>query len=484
MRKLPFMVNRLVPYSWDDSLSVYEMIGKLVNKINEVVKLFNEEVMDQIAKELEEQLKDFTIEQIRELMLTGEVAVFIANEVEKILGVSLEEHIELAFNELDNNIKDLEEMINKEHNYLSTGPIRTFFDFDLDTTNVDLGGFQISAMQSACVSENHIFLAFTEANNPSGSSNKTGNAILLKYNRNTKEFITYKRANLFHANGMCYMPNHNGSPVLIAADLYKDEYVWSEYISVVDADTLQLLKKVKMPYKTRNVAYDKESNTVVCSNYTRQWTLNENLEVIKDIEVVGGLDNPDNPHTSQGAEIWGDLHLTCYVSEACVIVRDLDGRPIKAYGFNRDYTGEPESLIHLGDGKFWFVVNKQKVARFHIIHLKESAVIPDLGLGDLPAMLGGTKTGQGNQFFPSGLQLKWGSVVVESISANGYTYNQFTYDEPFAVKTSYVVLTPGGNTKLITGVTGLTKNGFTANFHNLEDNALTSKYAFFIAIGY
>ena len=51
MKDLDFMVNSIKPFATDDSLSVYEMLGKLVNKINEVVKAFNGEVADQIAKE-------------------------------------------------------------------------------------------------------------------------------------------------------------------------------------------------------------------------------------------------------------------------------------------------------------------------------------------------------------------------------------------------------------------------------------------------
>ena len=205
------------------------------------------------------------------------------------------------------------------------------------------------------------------------------------------------------------------------------------------------------------------------------------METIRDIAI----DNTENTRfTSQGSEYHGGYHFEVMVTPPCLIVRDLDGHIIRNYGILSNKTGEVESLIALGDGNFWYATNKQTVCQFWKVSPYKSKFVADNGLGDLPDMLQGLHVGQGFQKFPSRAEFKWGVVNISAINANSSNYKVLNYDIPFKTKTSYVILSPGGNTRLITSVTGLKPEGFTANFHNLESNMVENKYCFFLAIGY
>lgn len=80
------LVNLTTPYAWDDSLSVFEMIGKLVAKINELIGVLDEELEAEVSKQVAEELKDFTTEKLAELLKTGELAQMILNHVELVVG--------------------------------------------------------------------------------------------------------------------------------------------------------------------------------------------------------------------------------------------------------------------------------------------------------------------------------------------------------------------------------------------------------------
>ena len=84
------LVNLTTPYAWDDSLSVFEMIGKLVAKINELIGVLDEELEKEVSKQVAEELKDFTTEKLAELLKTGELAQMILNHVELVVGTRFE----------------------------------------------------------------------------------------------------------------------------------------------------------------------------------------------------------------------------------------------------------------------------------------------------------------------------------------------------------------------------------------------------------
>ena len=374
------------------------------------------------------------------------------------------------------NFGAINQRVDDLHYELMDTPLRTFFDFEFDTKDYDFGDFVVATMQSAVVSPSNIYITFTEAD-----SNASGRTLLVEIDKVTKELKRHTILQLFHSNGLCYVPNYDGNPVLINVDLYKGAYQFSEFISVVDINTLTIKEKKPMPYLIRNIAYNNDDNTIICTNYDRQWTLNENLETIRDIAI----DNTENTRfTSQGSEYYGGYHFEVMVTPPCLIVRDLDGHIIRNYGILSNKTGEVESLIALGDGNFWYATNKQTVCQFWKVSPYKSKFVADNGLGDLPDMLQGLHVGQGFQKFPSRAEFKWGVVNISAINANSSNYKVLNYDIPFKTKTSYVILSPGGNTRLITSVTGLKKEGFTANFHNLESNMVENKYCFFLAIGY
>ena len=221
VKKLPLFINRIMPYAWDDSLSVYEMIAKLVKKINEVVKLFNEEVSDQVAIAVAEELKDFTIEQIRELMLTGRVAEFIVDQMELILGQTIDEAVAVAtldvkrltdFPAVTNTDGAVTAVLNtaltyfnKEHLF-KYGNGHTLFD---DGKRVD-GKFEIdcsSFVQAALEGITYENSQYLNSKNYKKSFGMDFPSKWFTYSR----MLAHDLAEYAYKNGWCFVPNEDYS---------------------------------------------------------------------------------------------------------------------------------------------------------------------------------------------------------------------------------------------------------------------------------
>ena len=89
IKSLVNMVNTTMPYAWDDSLSTYEFIGKLTGKINELIKVLDEELEGIVTAQVTEELKDFTTEQLMVLMQTGDLAQMIYDHIDSTVSTRL-----------------------------------------------------------------------------------------------------------------------------------------------------------------------------------------------------------------------------------------------------------------------------------------------------------------------------------------------------------------------------------------------------------
>ena len=89
IKSLVNMVNTTMPYAWDDSLTTYEFIGKLTGKINELIKVLDEELEGIITAQVTEELKDFTTEQLMVLMQTGDLAQMIYDHIDSTVSTRL-----------------------------------------------------------------------------------------------------------------------------------------------------------------------------------------------------------------------------------------------------------------------------------------------------------------------------------------------------------------------------------------------------------
>lgn len=84
------LVNTTMPYAWDDSLSVYEMLGKLISKINEVVGLVNEKLPDDFETAFYETFREYTRDEMQRIIDSGEFATIIDSMIVEFLPVKQE----------------------------------------------------------------------------------------------------------------------------------------------------------------------------------------------------------------------------------------------------------------------------------------------------------------------------------------------------------------------------------------------------------
>lgn len=90
IRNIMGLVNTTMPYAWDDSLSVYEMLGKLISKINEVVGLVNEKLPDDFETAFYETFREYTRDEMQRIIDSGEFATIIDSMIVEFLPVKQE----------------------------------------------------------------------------------------------------------------------------------------------------------------------------------------------------------------------------------------------------------------------------------------------------------------------------------------------------------------------------------------------------------
>jgi len=54
-----YFCHKVLPLVYDDSLSYYEVLCKLTNKINEIIELINGQISSELMKWINEKLNDF-----------------------------------------------------------------------------------------------------------------------------------------------------------------------------------------------------------------------------------------------------------------------------------------------------------------------------------------------------------------------------------------------------------------------------------------
>ena len=52
------MVNTTTPYAWDDSISLYEFLGKVITKLNELVEEVNLKLPDDFENKFYEKFNE------------------------------------------------------------------------------------------------------------------------------------------------------------------------------------------------------------------------------------------------------------------------------------------------------------------------------------------------------------------------------------------------------------------------------------------
>ena len=136
------LVNLTIPYSWDDSLSVYEFIGKLTGKINELINLVNEELAEQVNAAVQDRLKDFTTDELLELMQTGDLANMIFTYIDETFSLQLT-GVATRFVEIEGRATALETLTAGHTTGINTHTAEIAdLDLRLDTAETDISNLK------------------------------------------------------------------------------------------------------------------------------------------------------------------------------------------------------------------------------------------------------------------------------------------------------------------------------------------------------
>lgn len=90
IRHIMGLVNTTLPFAWDDSLSVYEMLGKLISKINEVVDEVNLKLPDDFEKAFYAKFREYTREEMQRIIDSGEFATILDSMIVEFLPIKSE----------------------------------------------------------------------------------------------------------------------------------------------------------------------------------------------------------------------------------------------------------------------------------------------------------------------------------------------------------------------------------------------------------
>lgn len=81
IKSLVTMINTAMPYAWDDSMSTYEFMGKIVSKINELINFVNVEIVDEVIEKLDMKVQEYTTSELNTMLETGALSNLIAEYI-------------------------------------------------------------------------------------------------------------------------------------------------------------------------------------------------------------------------------------------------------------------------------------------------------------------------------------------------------------------------------------------------------------------
>ena len=387
-KPLKFWCQMVLPTVYDDSLSFYELLNKVVFKLNELGEYYNE---------LSEQLSNL-----------GET---VSAEVEK----QLQEMI-------DNG--ELEELIN---NTLLNSKV----DKDAPKSNslavqtiINRWGFRTSGLgtiQSCAASENGNVIASYSADGESATT-----ATLCEYSMSSRQLIRTANIDGGHAAGITYNPD-NGN--LYVAKLYTRPDVYTLDLAVVNYSTFTQTGNQTITGVSGNgllgVAYNhKTKQYVILDNNYNIYLFSNNFELILQIQY-------SIPEKDKGADYFvvqslctDDKYIYIqYYQPGEIYVIDYDGNFIATYSWptfaNNTPLQELEGMCYDRNAKTWYATNNTFANRVRE-YVETSILQVDFRRNVVSEPL--LRTGSGTPAYPQTLYVKG--------SYTGY-YSDGSSDYPF-----------------------------------------------------
>lgn len=357
MEKLKFFTNNILPLVYDDTLSYYELLCKVVQYLNDTIDHMNEmddnfaklqanfvelknyidnyfdnlDLQEEVNKKLDEMIADGTINSEIILKICKDMFVLKDSAKNYDLKMRLEKHSYLYNNEW---LKSYETDNNP------------YYAWGQGFTMINPQQYVISAIP---IDEKH--------------KKTDGNAKLIKYNFDTKEPVLESILPLHHANSLTYA---NGKIYVAHCFKYDADgnIIYTPLLSVVNADTLQIEKTLEYKDDISDITvvfYDKTMNKLYAGNRT------EFIEL--DITTLAKVDyfkiyQSEYANIGQSACMENGHLYYLYSKPELLVEYVFDGKggyvvntlhTFKNYMEDRFYKGELEDISINKDGKFYLM---------------------------------------------------------------------------------------------------------------------------------
>ena len=337
-----FYYRSILPIVYDDTLSYYEQLCKMAEKLNEVIASQNcvTEEWAKLQEWIDSQLKEYALDQLQKWLDDGTLEELI-NKVlfeSKVDKTEFEEYKK----QVDEQLKNIQEAINDKlpfaPNVIYTDQVcRTFANNARTANNVPY------IFQGGCVPYVGMCVALTRT-----VDETTGEIYKLNWTTGNIDSATLS-VPIGHGNGCCYNPN-TGEILIV-------DGVQSNRIIGVNLNSMTVTRTVPVSKNWSWINYDSLQNIYYAGTGAECDTLNENFEVQKTVSLVN-----KSGAINQTAKVVGDYIFSVKFNPNGIEVNKLsDGSFVKFFQFNPLISnmfamGEPEWIDFVGD-KFYIGIN-------------------------------------------------------------------------------------------------------------------------------
>lgn len=232
---LRYWCQKVIPLVYEDSLSYYELLSKVVGKINELI-VNNNELPELIVEQIQEMLDSDTIEEIvKEFLEENEGIVF---------------DDDLTSNDID---------------------VQCMFNYIYDDGRI-VGGTHYCVIQSMCVMPNGNFIGIF-----SNENGDTNTCKIREFDTNGN-LVREKDVQGGHGQACCT----DGENIYIGymSEIIGGNKVDSNKINVVEYSSLNSIKIIYSPVPTTGLAYNYDEDTLIVTRGDKMY------EILKDSQVV------------------------------------------------------------------------------------------------------------------------------------------------------------------------------------------------------
>lgn len=271
-----FYVQRTMPLVFDDSLSYYEVLCKLTEQINKIIKSVNNNA--EVSEELQDlfvELKKYVDDYFSDLGIQTE----INNKLDQMAeDGTLDQIINInIFNDLNNDINNLDNKLDTKIN-TEIGTLDTKIDTEVSILQSEMNKIQMDyfsdliapefednfvrtedrSLQGGTVTPDYIFYAMYTDN---------ANTKIRRIKRSDYTVTDYNLTDKHHCNGMTY--NKHNDNIYIAYTHGSNDTNFRRKIGQYDTN-MNLIGVHEIEYNISNITYNKKDKQFIAQNATNK----------------------------------------------------------------------------------------------------------------------------------------------------------------------------------------------------------------------